>query len=91
MQITLKNKSCKAFKENDCWLRDTPDSNIYSTANLHLSFLSLPALFFTDNSGHDNDTESVSELTSGCSSPLMFKRVHVFTVSHHPNHTFIPF
>lgn len=67
----------------------TLDSNIYSIANL--SLLSLPAFFFTDNSGHDNDTESVSELTSGCSSPLMFKCVHVSTVSHHSNYTFIPF
>lgn len=64
----------------------TPDS----TADLHLSLLSLPTLFFTDNSGHDNDTESVSEPTSGCSSPLMFKHVHVSTVSHHANCTFMP-
>lgn len=86
----LKN-SYNTVKENNCWLHDTPDGNICSTANLHLSLLFLPALFFTDNSGHDNDTESVSELTSGCSSPLMFKCVHVSTVSHHANYTFIPF
>lgn len=45
-------------------------SSSVSAADPELSSLPLPALLFlpsADNSGHDNDTESVSEPTSGCS------------------------
>lgn len=76
--------------------RDLVCSTWISPADPQPSPLSPPALLFlssTENSGHDNDTEAVSEPTSGCSSLSLYSSdiCPYVIMSHHTNCIFMPF
>lgn len=68
-------------------LRFSLDCTLTSCGNVFLQMLTFPAflsllssplllLSFTENSGHDNDTETGPEPTSGCSSLSLLSCVH---------------